>query len=134
MRRRSFAAKFRSKKMGEKSRKTLFGAITAVAVILHLPAESIAQNNDTTYFSSKEIQTVNVVSHNEIRQMREAAMPLSVISVKQLEGTTSNINDALSRTVGIPVLHRLKTHQYWQRWGATEFYRDAECVCYKLEL
>ena len=34
----------------------------------------------------------------------------------------------------IPVLHRLKTHQYWQRWGATEFYRDAECVCYKLEL
>ena len=34
----------------------------------------------------------------------------------------------------IPVLHRLKTHQYWQRWGATEFYRDSECVCYKLEL
>lgn len=105
-----------------------------MAVILHLPATTIAQNNDTTYFSSKEIQTVNVVSHNEIRQMREAAMPLSVISVKQLEGTTSNINDALSRTAGIIVLHRLKTHQYWQRWGATEFYRDAECVCYKLEL
>ena len=36
--------------------------------------------------------------------------------------------------VFIPVLHRLKTHQYWQRWGATEFYRDAECVYYKLEL
>lgn len=34
----------------------------------------------------------------------------------------------------IPVLHRLKTHQYWQRWGATEFFRDAECVYYKLEL
>lgn len=34
----------------------------------------------------------------------------------------------------IPVLHRLKTHRYWQRWGATEFYRDAECVYYKLEL
>ena len=36
--------------------------------------------------------------------------------------------------VFIPVLHRLKTHQYWQRWGATEFYRDAECVYYQLEL
>ena len=36
--------------------------------------------------------------------------------------------------VFIPVLHRLKTHRYWQRWGATEFYRDAECVYYKLEL
>ena len=34
----------------------------------------------------------------------------------------------------IPVLHRLKTHQYWQHWGATEFFRDAECVYYKLEL
>ena len=36
--------------------------------------------------------------------------------------------------VFIPVLHRLKTHRYWQRWGATEFYRDAECVYYKLEM
>ena len=34
----------------------------------------------------------------------------------------------------IPVLHRLKTHQYWQRWGAQEFYRDADCVYYKLDL
>ena len=31
----------------------------------------------------------------------------------------------------IPVLHRLKTHQYWQRWGAKEFYRDKDCVYYK---
>lgn len=34
----------------------------------------------------------------------------------------------------IPVMHRLKTHRYWQRWGATEFYRDAESVFYKWEL
>ena len=34
----------------------------------------------------------------------------------------------------IPVLHRLKTHQYWQRWGAREFYRDADCVYYRLLL
>lgn len=34
----------------------------------------------------------------------------------------------------IPVLHHLKTHHYWQRWGATEFYRDAECVYYQLDL
>jgi hypothetical protein len=30
----------------------------------------------------------------------------------------------------IPVLHRLKTHRYWQRWGAREFYRDREGVYY----
>ncbi len=32
----------------------------------------------------------------------------------------------------IPVMHRLKTHAYWQRWGATEFYRDSESIYYKL--
>ena len=36
--------------------------------------------------------------------------------------------------VFIPVLHRLKTHQYWQRWGAKEFYRDENCVYYKLKI
>ena len=36
--------------------------------------------------------------------------------------------------VFIPVLHRLKTHQYWQRWGAREFYRDADCVYYRLQV
>lgn len=36
--------------------------------------------------------------------------------------------------VFIPVLHRLKTHAYWQRWGAREFYRDTECVYYLLPL
>jgi hypothetical protein len=36
--------------------------------------------------------------------------------------------------VFIPVMHRLKTHQYWQRWGAREFYRDADCVYYSLTL
>ena len=34
----------------------------------------------------------------------------------------------------IPVMHRLKTHTYWQRWGATEFYRDSTSVYYKLDL
>ena len=34
----------------------------------------------------------------------------------------------------IPVLYRLKTHQYWQRWGAKEFYHDEDCVCYKLDI
>ena len=34
----------------------------------------------------------------------------------------------------IPVMHRLITHTYWKRWGATEFYRDSNCVYYKLDL
>lgn len=34
----------------------------------------------------------------------------------------------------IPVLHYLKTHGYWQRWGAREFYRDTDCVYYMLPI
>ena len=36
--------------------------------------------------------------------------------------------------VFIPVLHRLKTHGSWQRWGAREFYRDTDCVYYLLPI
>lgn len=36
--------------------------------------------------------------------------------------------------VFVPVMHRLKTHLYWQRWGAREFYRDDDCVYYRLPL
>ena len=36
--------------------------------------------------------------------------------------------------VFIPVMHHLKTHSYWQRWGAVEFYRDAMSVYYMLPL
>ena len=32
-----------------------------------------------------------------------------------------------------PEVNRLKSCQYWQRWGAKEFYRDKDCVYYKLE-
>lgn len=34
----------------------------------------------------------------------------------------------------IPVMHRLKTHGYWKRWGASEFYRDTDCVYYQLQM
>lgn len=36
--------------------------------------------------------------------------------------------------VFIPVMHHLKTHRYWQRWGAMEFYRDPMSVYYMLPL
>ena len=36
--------------------------------------------------------------------------------------------------VFIPVMHRLETHRYWQRWGAREFYQDEDCVYYLLPM
>ena len=34
----------------------------------------------------------------------------------------------------VPVMHHLKTHQYWKRWGAVEFYRDAHVIHYLIPL
>ena len=36
--------------------------------------------------------------------------------------------------VFIPVMHHLKTHRYWKRWGAVEFFRDGMSVYYLLPL
>ncbi|MBO4771091.1 MAG: TonB-dependent receptor plug domain-containing protein [Bacteroidales bacterium] len=67
-----------------------------------LSAKTNAQT-DTTYLTDRELETVTITSSTEIRKMREAAMPLSVLDTRQLEGTTSSINDALARTSGITV-------------------------------
>ena len=34
----------------------------------------------------------------------------------------------------VPVMHRLQTHRYWQRWGAREFFRDEQSVYYLIPL
>ncbi|MCR5044155.1 MAG: TonB-dependent receptor [Bacteroidaceae bacterium] len=63
-----------------------------------------AQNSaDSSFVISQELANITIVAPNEIRKMREAAMPVSVLGKRQLEGTTTSINDALARTVGITV-------------------------------
>ena len=55
----------------------------------------------------KSVETVlggvTVTTHSEMRKLRESAMPISVIGQRQLQGTASNINDVLARTVGVTV-------------------------------
>ena len=63
-----------------------------------------AQNDtDSTITFRQELEGVTIVGHNEIRKLREAAMPITVLGTRQLEGTATNINDALARTAGITV-------------------------------
>lgn len=65
-----------------------------------------AQENteaDTSVVLNGELENVTVVSRDEIRKMREAAMPITILGTRQLEGTTTSINDALARTTGITV-------------------------------
>ncbi|MBR4713611.1 MAG: TonB-dependent receptor [Paludibacteraceae bacterium] len=64
-------------------------------------ANAYAQEEDVEM--SEDLEAFTVVGHDEIREMREATMPISVISLTQLEGTATNINDALARTTGITV-------------------------------
>ena len=78
----------------------------------------------------------------ELNALRYTAV-FSFIVAPEYRGTRLNYDMLMSIMpelranydfVFIPVLHRLKTHQYWQRWGAREFYRDADCVYYMLSL
>ena len=64
---------------------------------------SAQENIDTTKLVIHELKDVTVVAPNEIRKMREAAMPVSILGARQLEGTTTSINDALARTTGVTI-------------------------------
>ena len=50
-----------------------------------------------------EMKEVTVTARSEIRKLKESAMPVSVIGQRQLQGTASNINDVLARTVGVTI-------------------------------
>ena len=50
---------------------------------------------------AQDIEEVRVTAKSEARQLREAAMPIAVISMNELQGTVSDINEALSKTAGV---------------------------------
>lgn len=54
-------------------------------------------------FTTKELNEVTVIARSEMRKLKESAMPVSVIGQRQLQGTASNINDVLARTVGVTI-------------------------------
>ncbi len=76
---------------------------------------------------------------NKLNAMRYTSV-FSFIVREDYRGTRLNY-DMLSSIMAdlrqydfvfIPVMHHLKTHGYWKRWGAKEFYRDANCIYYLL--
>ncbi|MBP5219430.1 MAG: TonB-dependent receptor plug domain-containing protein, partial [Bacteroidaceae bacterium] len=76
----------------------------AILLLTSTAINMSAQNNsDSTTIAGQELENVTIVAHNEIRKMREGAIPVTVLGARQLEGTTSSINDALSRMAGITV-------------------------------
>lgn len=55
------------------------------------------------YPSSQSLSEVVVKGKSEARKIREQAMPVSVISMKQLQGTVSDIESVLAKTVGVTI-------------------------------
>lgn len=52
---------------------------------------------------AKSLDEVVVIGKSEARKIREQAMPVSVISMKQLQGTVSSVEDILTKTVGVTI-------------------------------
>ncbi len=51
----------------------------------------------------KSLEELIVIGKSEVRKIREQAMPVSVISMKQLQGTVSSVQDILTKTVGVTI-------------------------------
>ena len=52
---------------------------------------------------SISLKEVTITAKTEARKIRQQAMPVSVISMKQLQGTVSSVEDILSKTVGVTI-------------------------------
>lgn len=69
---------------------------------------SIKQNSSINLIFSLEetienLGEVVVTAKSEARQIREKAMPVSIISMSQLSGTVNSISDVLNKTVGVTI-------------------------------
>lgn len=89
-----------------------FGTYTATISYMgyHTQTEKLTlQENDTKKIiirlkaESKSLSEVVVTAKSEARKLREQAMPISVIDMKQLQGTVSNVQDILAKTVGVTI-------------------------------
>ena len=56
------------------------------------------QDSTKTKRNAIELKEVSLTVSSKARQLKESALPVSVIGKKQLQGTANNINDVLART------------------------------------
>ena len=76
--------------------------ITLFFLSAFFPFTGYAQE-DVKRDTTVAMKEVTVTARSEIRKLKESAMPISVIGQRQLQGTATNINDVLARTVGVTV-------------------------------
>ncbi|MCT4673957.1 MAG: TonB-dependent receptor plug domain-containing protein [Prolixibacteraceae bacterium] len=71
-------------------------------IVLKYKSQNITKNISLV-FESKLLDDVTISAKSESRKIREQALPVSVISMSQLQGTVSDINDVLSKTSGVKI-------------------------------
>ena len=70
---------------------------------LHCPLNSETKANFLLKDRVRALDGVMITAKSKARALRESAMPISVLTSKQIQGTASSINDVLARTVGVTV-------------------------------
>ncbi len=111
---------------------------------LDVAGEVIGLLNMSDYRIEEETEVIR----SEQQELLERLNGLKYIAVfsfivdEKYRGTSLNYDMIMSLWpdlqqydfVFIPVMHHLKTHSYWKRWGAVEFFRDGMSVYYMLPL
>ncbi|NLT51527.1 MAG: TonB-dependent receptor [Ignavibacteria bacterium] len=59
--------------------------------------------NKVMFENAVELKQVVVSAKSEARKIREQAMPISVITMEELQGTVSDVSDVLSKTSGVQI-------------------------------
>lgn len=59
--------------------------------------------NTSLHESALKLDAVVVIAKSEARQIREQAMPISVITMRELQGTVSDVSDVLSKISGVKI-------------------------------
>ena len=109
-----------------------------------LDGNTIGLLNMSDYRIEEETTAMVIEQPERLKQLNrlQYVAVFSFIVAEPYRGTRLNYDMLMSLLpdlkqydfIFIPVLHRLKTHSYWKRWGAVEFFRDTMSVYYLLPL
>ena len=80
----------------------IVGRWLLLALLLLVPDLGQAQT-DSVELKGQALKEVVISAKSKERKLHESGLPVSIISVRQLQGTASSIDDVLARTAGITI-------------------------------
>ena len=80
----------------------IVGRWLLLALLLLVPYLGQAQT-DSVELKGQALKEVVISAKSKERKLHESGLPVSIISVRQLQGTASGIDDVLARTAGITI-------------------------------